>query len=259
MNHDVKDQVREFAEAMARSVPEIELHDVLEDAGPVHTGVVPIRRRLSGPAVAVLAAVAVAVFILVPGLLLTGPASVQPVSAPTTQPNVLSTPQDGDEVAYHERFMERLPAILVEASSFQTEILADGLVTEDEQRTALDAFVSCVEDEGGRVIGLQLYPNGLIQQYSIAGDNGSYQSAEEADTIAAACKTEYYSFIEEGRRATIHPDWTESWELQQIAECLQEAGVNVADQPSDWAELKSDAGRNLEDLYSCNDEVQGSS
>jgi hypothetical protein len=244
---------------MARSVPEIELHDVLEDAGPGRISVVPMRRRLSGPAVAVLTAVAVAAFILVPGLLLTGPAGVQSVSPPTTQTHSLSTPQDGDEVTYQERFMERLPAILVEASSFQTEILADGLVTEDEQRIALDAFVSCVEDEGGRMIGLELSPNGLIRQYSIAGDDGSYLSAEAADSAAADCRAEYYSFIEEGRRATIHPDWTESWELQQIAECLQEAGVNVADQPSDWAELKSDAGRNLEDLYSCNDEVQGSS
>jgi hypothetical protein len=171
----------------------------------------------------------------------------------------LQPPNESLGQTYLERFTERLPSILDSASTFQRDILSDRIVTETEQRAALDAWRGCVEDSGATIIGLQLYPDGLIAGFSVAGD-GSVESADAADAATESCTAEYYSFIEEGRRATLHPDWTEVTELELIADCLLIKGYEVGESPEQWSDLKAEAQRlnALEELHACNDQVQGS-
>lgn len=141
-----------------------------------------------------------------------------------------------------------LPRVIEQASDFQRDILADGIVTAEENERAQAAYVGCLEGVGLRVISREVDDNGLLlslaYETSVNGGGAAVQERVEHE-----CHTEFYSAVEAGWLAAVSGDDSDEAFLARVSRCLRSMGHEVPVSPATGQELLEGASESAEAAF----------
>jgi len=123
---------------------------------------------------------------------------------------------------------------LAETSDYQRAILEDGDLTFQEYERALLDTVACLQDAGVRIVsGPQLQSDGRTLHFSFSG-GATIAGVDAAGQQYDICYAEHLDLVS---LVWLFLDPKTEQELQaarrSLVDCLREAGVDVADDPSD--------------------------
>jgi hypothetical protein len=147
----------------------------------------------------------------------------------------------------------RLEEMVANASQFQQDILADGVVTIAELETAVRAKVACEVESGVAVSDFSFDPDGGGYGMSVTWGAQPPTDSELAsrDAIEERCMTEYSIVVEAVFGFQRQPTPLELAEkTERVAECMRQYGVDVPEGQT-LAELGDVAGEDLRAYARC--------
>lgn len=147
-----------------------------------------------------------------------------------------------------EEWSALLPVVIAQASDFQRDILADGVVTAEENERAQAAYVDCLETVGLRVIAVEVDDDGLLR--SLAYETSAIPSdAAAQERVELECHSEFYSAVEAGWVAAVSGDDSDEAFFARVSRCLRSMGHDVPISPDSGQDLLEGASESVEAAF----------
>lgn len=132
----------------------------------------------------------------------------------------------GDTIAREAELGGLHEAAVAGGFEFQAEILSDGLVSYAEYEAAVFATISCLREQGLRVLGPTESSDGLL-----AYSYGGAETKEESDAqvvIGDECESRYLNYVSGGYKILHAPSAEEMQQRRlEYAECLHDRGYEI--------------------------------